>query len=267
MENAIAEIDSRELSDGVVFAAWFLNNPNGPTAWALGSTGPNRLFYRWLHFMGGRTWVIGSFDPAAASDPGQEALYRAIARFHSDDAVHNVDESPMFGAFPSFIITNGKSDVDLCLREILEVSLSRADWSQEYYLIRKYGIDFYGRAAVETQHAYKQMRSDPSLDPAYVERLASAFEQAHGAVDDIPEQLPLVDAGTRRRRGHGGDRPRMPMSCPPDSINLRRCGQAPHGNLARTISPDCDNPEMPTRHSPAWSSSSSAIRCPCGLQV
>ena len=45
---------------GELLAGWFIANPNGPTAGALGLVEVGRtrkLFYRWMHFTGGKTWL------------------------------------------------------------------------------------------------------------------------------------------------------------------------------------------------------------------
>ena len=43
-----------------LLAGWFIANPNGPTAFALGFVefeNSRRMFYKWMHFAGGKTWL------------------------------------------------------------------------------------------------------------------------------------------------------------------------------------------------------------------
>ena len=46
--------------NGELLAGWFIANPNGPTAFALGFVeyeNSRRMFYKWMHFTGGKTWL------------------------------------------------------------------------------------------------------------------------------------------------------------------------------------------------------------------
>jgi hypothetical protein len=46
--------------NGELLAGWFVAHPNGPTAFALGFVefeNSRRMFYKWMHFTGGKTWL------------------------------------------------------------------------------------------------------------------------------------------------------------------------------------------------------------------
>src|SRR5262245_48642545 len=50
---------------GSILASWFLFNPNGPTACTAGFAEiahERFLFYRWLHFTGGKTYLVAPLD-------------------------------------------------------------------------------------------------------------------------------------------------------------------------------------------------------------
>ena len=82
--------DISELS-GELLVSWFITNPNGPTAFALGFVEldhSRRLFYKWMHFTGGKTWVtqdLASALVASNADFG-EALFNELLLINNDAA-------------------------------------------------------------------------------------------------------------------------------------------------------------------------------------
>ena len=65
---------------GQILAGWFLANPNGPTAYAVGFVElqiTRRLFLRWMHFTGGNTWLLNSLPDEQKIDQfcGSEPIF------------------------------------------------------------------------------------------------------------------------------------------------------------------------------------------------
>ena len=55
--------------NGVILFAWTILNPNGPTVSCVGTrycgvAGQWEVFYRWLHFLGGESYVLGYIEEA-----------------------------------------------------------------------------------------------------------------------------------------------------------------------------------------------------------
>jgi len=187
------ESDISALAGGI-FAAWFMANPNGPTAWALGYVereGKHELFYRWLHFTGGRTWIIGDLQSDSDMLNGDfgEIVFNSIIRFHNICLASDINEEPILGVFPSFIITNGNISINEALRGIMFFALERHEWSQEFYLNSRYGADFYSRAGAQIRSALDSARDDPAADQQRVDDMFSMYAGRPGFSDEIPRML------------------------------------------------------------------------------
>jgi hypothetical protein len=156
------------LLPGYIFATWFMNNPKGPTAWALGCVERahgHELFYRWLHFTGGRTWIIGSFEADLDMMRGDygHLVFNALIRAHNY-WVLNGGEVPVLSGFPSFLKTNGNLEIEAALKNYLEFSLAKCDWGKELSHIREFGSHFFDRAGAEFREAYETLAKNPQAD-------------------------------------------------------------------------------------------------------
>ena len=153
---------------GEIVAAWGFFNPNGPTLYSLGYTeasGDFDLFYRWQHFMGGRTYLIGNIGEhreIVGSDDFGEIIFHAILRTNNTFAASG-EELPPFSSIPSFLIFNENEGVRAAIREIIRISPAflEADWGKQLYLLAKYRNDLFGRAGEEFREAYERERKDP----------------------------------------------------------------------------------------------------------
>ena len=175
MRDLVRRIDEDEFSErtGSILCSWFVAHPNGPTAWALGyvETGTtNALFYRWMHFTGGRTYLIGLLEDELRSweDDIGGVTANAILRVHNQFARTGEDTRP-FPAVPSAIISNGNRRIDAAVRMILEAG--GHDWGRAAYYTRKYGNDFFGRSGEELREAYEKLRQKPGTDPKFLRHL------------------------------------------------------------------------------------------------
>jgi hypothetical protein len=139
--------------EGNVFLTWGILNPNGPTLYVLGSReaeGKQRVFFRWLHMLGGcTTW---------AADPVHALTYRGIC----DDAQKIVahlaakQEPGLFDVVPSFIIPNAGNEA---LTQVAQVLLAagkavHANWGRHMAYVHQFGTDFFGIAGAEVREYY-----------------------------------------------------------------------------------------------------------------
>ena len=195
LSQGIVEIDSDigALAGGIL-AAWFMANPAGPTAWTLGYVergGRHELFYRWMHFTGGRTWIIGDLESDSHMLNGDfgEIVFNSVIRFHNFCLSADVNEEPILGVFPSFIRINGNRHISEALRALILLALAKADWTREFYLNARYGADFYARAGAEIRSALESARYDPLADQQRVDHLFEWYAGRPGFSDEIPKVL------------------------------------------------------------------------------
>jgi hypothetical protein len=125
--------DISELS-GELLVSWFIANPNGPTAFALGFVEldhSRRLFYRWMHFTGGKTWIshdLASYFTASNEDFG-EILFNELLSINNDALVTGKDVKLLL-AIPSFVILNDNPQVGAAIAAFVQASLAYdKDWA------------------------------------------------------------------------------------------------------------------------------------------
>ncbi|MBR0878547.1 hypothetical protein JQ608_15405, partial [Bradyrhizobium liaoningense] len=100
--------------NGELLASWFIANPNGPTAFALGFVeleNARRIFYRWMHFTGGKTWLSRELMPYLAADENfGEILFNELLSVGNDAVVTGKDVKLLL-SIPSFIKLNDNPQV------------------------------------------------------------------------------------------------------------------------------------------------------------
>lgn len=200
------EDDWRQQSGGILFT-WSILNPNGPTLSCVGirecaDLTQIEVYYRWLHFLGGESFVLGFVDKRAEDFSGQvlEVLRYAFAQ----ETGRALRRFPLVTCVPSFVTTPGEGAAyvsDDSARALITGSpkFREADWGREMYYLRKHGSDFFGRAGEETRAALEQAAQDPSLDQEqrkFLEITHRARENAPGFQRWLPDQYtsrPLAD--------------------------------------------------------------------------
>ena len=180
---------------GSILAAWFMANPNGPTAWALGYVEEgerNILFYRWMHFTGGRTYRLGALGDSGFKC-GEEGFWECeilgvLLRLHNRFTATG-DDAPPFLTAPSAVLTNGNPLVAQTIRTFASLAARTnkgQDWGREAYYTTKYRSDFFGRAEEEFREACEQLRSDPLADREGLRNVWAEHEQKPGFRDWLP---------------------------------------------------------------------------------
>lgn len=192
-------------SGGILFT-WSILNPNGPTFSCVGvreCEDPTQIevFYRWLHFLGGESFVLGFVDRQAKDFSAQvlEVLRYAFAQ----EPGKALRRFPLVSCVPSFVTPPSTdpayvSDDDAKALIAGGRTFREADWGREMYYLRKHGSDFFARAGEETRAAVERAAQDPSLDEEqrkFLEITRRVREDASGFQDWRPDQYtsrPLV---------------------------------------------------------------------------
>lgn len=154
---------------GEVQACWFIANPNGPTAFAIGyidADDRRLLFYRWLHFLRSRTWIIGSVDPQVDVE-GEEfgaAFHAALVAAQRHFLDGEADEQPILGSLPSFVFcAKNQKLVGWFLRHMFAMHRGQ-DWSRLFHGLELYGPQFFDLAAHQAREAYEDARHRGGLN-------------------------------------------------------------------------------------------------------
>jgi hypothetical protein len=160
------------VEQGRVLFTWSIINPNGPTLGCAGIRycgvpGQVEVFHRWLHFLGGESFVLGYVDESSKDFAGEvleilryafkQPIGRAMQRF------------PLVNCVPSFVTVTDLGDQALItpddVRDLIASSLAfkAADWGREMFLLERFGSRFYERAGHETREAIEREAQNPEL--------------------------------------------------------------------------------------------------------
>ena len=209
MSIAIYEGDFDDLSGGVV-SSWFISNPRGPMAFAVGfvevADMPWSLFYRSMHFSGAKTYLGGTVDKeiSAASGYFLDVFFNHMIALNNYFALNSRDAPEFLGEVPSFIRSNGNPDVGAAMRWLIADTADRlgTDWGHELYRSETYGAALAGPAGRELRQVHGRYRKQrqPALpgspfarwwatvtDRTDVERSTFQFAQAWVAADRAAE--------------------------------------------------------------------------------
>lgn len=157
--------------DGEIFLTWGLLNPNGPTLYCLGEkrvNGKRRLFFRWLHMLGGATYYATHSDPENLT---YQYIFECFTEFNQ--YLRQAKEPTIFDNIPSFMIVNRGDETmfDITRRVFKGSDCARKNWAKELAYQRQFGDDFFGRAGCELREAYEVQIAQPNLNKAQKEFL------------------------------------------------------------------------------------------------
>lgn len=158
---------------GLIFFTWSIINPNGPTINCVGvrnsgCPGQLEVFYRWLHFHGGESFVLGFVSEDSPNIPAD--IFEVLEYAFRQEPGRVITRFPLVPCIPSFI-TLPEGDAANKLIKPTDVkdlisncrAFKEADWGREMYYLEKYGDRFFERAAEETRAALEQASLDPEL--------------------------------------------------------------------------------------------------------
>jgi hypothetical protein len=144
---------------GRILASWAVFDPDGPVLHCVGrscESAAARLWYRWMHPLGGDGWDLGR----ASATPGFAA---ALLAAEGTGAASPYALRPVPGV-PSFLgAAPGAAEG---LRQLLlgAPAIHAADWGREMRLLRRYGADLLARAGAERRAALEAARADAAPD-------------------------------------------------------------------------------------------------------
>ncbi|MEG3153456.1 hypothetical protein [Sphingomonas sp. RB1R13] len=178
---------------GTVYIAWFIANPNGPTAFAMGAvetTTGNRLFYRYMHFLKQETWLLGDLQ-SLISDCGNDfgaLLERGVGSL--DEHLASVSKAgvSVLSAIPSFVIPNENPSIWSSFQKMIGLRLANEDWGKELFFRQTYGTDFFGRAGEEVREAYEALKSDPTTDPNFLNFMWARYSEIPSFINWRPSK-------------------------------------------------------------------------------
>jgi hypothetical protein len=179
---------------GGILASWFLFNPNGPTAYAVGFVeiaDERFLFYRWILFTGGKTYLVATLDNevSAASGNFGEVFFNLLLGVHNSFMASGIDQ-PIFSLLPNFILTNGNPAINIAIKSLISLSPSirNMDWGRELYYLETYGTDLFGRAGEETREAYEKHFAEPQTPEA--QEVLKMYWNQHEHIDSFRNWAP-----------------------------------------------------------------------------
>ncbi len=152
--------------EGQIFLSWGILNPNGPTLYCLGErimNGRRRLFYRWLHMLGGRTYYAG---PAEGERVTYSEIFETAGVITQALAARSLPT--LFNVIPSFVIPNSGDDTikDIARHLIVADGPETKDWGREAAYIEAFGDNYFARAGCEIRVAYEAEKAKPDISPA-----------------------------------------------------------------------------------------------------
>lgn len=158
---------------GLVLFTWSIINPNGPTLSCVGirncgCPGQVEVFYRWLHFHGGESFVLG-YVSEDSNDIATEILEVLRYAFRQETG-RAMQRFPLVTCVPSFVTipySDGAQRLikDTDIRDLISGSRAfrETDWGRQMYYLKKYGSRFFDRGAEETRAALETAAEDPDL--------------------------------------------------------------------------------------------------------
>lgn len=185
-------VGSWREATGELLAAWFIANPSGPTAFAVGFLERNEeriLFYRHMHFTGGKSWLVSELSDEVAAHDGNfgGVLINTLIRLNNHFLVNGGDRI-FLKEIPHIVITNGNLSVTSAFFEFIKLSTIDEDWGRHIYFDQKYGSNFFYRFEEEYRDIYESLKDQPDIDKNYLEFVKAEHGHRKGFLEWKPHQ-------------------------------------------------------------------------------
>jgi hypothetical protein len=160
--------DEWSQSRGQVWVAWTVFNPLGPTLNCIGAfpEDPNdnsyAIFYRWMHMLGGRSFLIGHIDPS--DETSRKAFLGCMLDAFEAPSLPGDPAHPLVSTVPSCVsLGQTPHEQTLVLLDLFKRAseIRKADWGRQRYLLMKYKLDLFARAGEEAREGYEAARRNP----------------------------------------------------------------------------------------------------------
>jgi hypothetical protein len=148
-EGVVTQIDDDWWDgEGRIYLLWAILNPNGPTLYAIGHKkvpGGLRVYFRWMHMLGGKTTFAAQTRSSVSRDGLQQDLNEISAH------LAEVDEPQPFHTIPNVMIPSGgdRELANLGLHMITSGDAAKEDWGRFMAYQRQFGADFFGLAVAQ----------------------------------------------------------------------------------------------------------------------
>ena len=179
-------------STGQILASWFITNPNGPTVFSIGFTelkNERRLFYRWLHFTGGNTWLLNPLPDEIDMWNGEfehifiNSILNANAFFMASGC-----ERSFLNSIPQIVLTNGNPKLSEAFFEFLKIALVQCDWGKEVYYVEKYRSNLFQRYEEEFRDIFEKLKNDPNMSQDAITNFWNMHSHRKGFKEWLPNQ-------------------------------------------------------------------------------
>lgn len=179
-------------STGQILASWFIANPNGPTAFAIGFTeieNTRQLFYRWMHFTGGNTWLLNTLSDEMDMWEGDfaQTLINSFLTANNFFVAHG-GEKVFLNSIPNIVLTNDNPAVSKAFYELLNIALVQCDWGKEIYYVEKYRNNFFARYEEQFRDIYEKNKNDPNSSKEFLEYFWAQHSHRKGFQDWQPDR-------------------------------------------------------------------------------
>ena len=172
--------------DGTIYLIWGILNPNGPTLYCLGSkdvNGSQRVFYRWLHMLGGCTTY--------AANGVEQCSYQDI--IDSAVAIHNhlvgKDAPGLLETIPQFLISSGGDDtlIEIAMSLLTNGPAADEDWGKELAYLRTFGTNFFARTGSEIRSFYEEEKARLAAEGEHETEGLKLIEIRYGHLPEFQE--------------------------------------------------------------------------------
>jgi hypothetical protein len=173
---------------GSMSMIWGILNPNGPTLYCLGYksvNGKQRVFFRWLHMLGGCT----TFASKSESDG---VTYQGI--FDGALEIHNhlleQGQKGIIVDVPYFLMVNRTDPtlIDIAKR-LLTITTADSDWGRHLAYLRAFGSNFFGRAGCEIRSYYEAEKAKALSESRDPSEFLKFVELRYGHLPDFRDAI------------------------------------------------------------------------------
>jgi hypothetical protein len=177
--------------EGSIHMTWNIFNPNGPTLNCIGSFKAEKenvevIFYKWLHFLTGESYVLGYLD--LRDDERNKRYVEILENAFFPDQKNSANQL-LVNCIPS-IITTGSSEewLEFFWHLLFNTpGTQQADWGRELYYLKKYTTNLFDRAGEEAKEALQEIKAGRPPDD-YIKMQ----EIRHSQIETFTDKTPIA---------------------------------------------------------------------------
>jgi len=171
--------------EGQIILIWGILNPNGPTLYVLGSRkfdGKQRIFFRWMHMLGGCTTY--------AARPVESITYQGI--YEDAESIHRhlvrEGEQGLFHVIPCFLYGHGNDALARIAKRLLSNgAAASANSGRHMAYVRQFGSNFFAMAGAEIRDTYESMLAEARTKREEPSEFLKMTEMRYGHIPDFKD--------------------------------------------------------------------------------